>query len=142
MKLLNGLRNTTSLSILICCILVTALNQYVTHNNAQVWLSGDRALRQEYQNIHTFTQMQLAYAHATETLRHVAVVANSEKARAEKAEYDCQRVKDDIRRLRIFQGHLANYANYLFEMLSQTDLCPQSFEDFMKKSGPLPADPA
>lgn len=141
-NLRGSLRNSFHFSVLVCCILVTGLNQYVTYNNASVWLSGRRALQQEYQNLHVFLQMQEAYAHATETMRHLAVVANSEKVRAEKAEYDLQRAKDEIRRQKMFGEQLAKYANYLVGLLSQLEQCPMTFEEFLKAGQPTPVKPA
>jgi hypothetical protein len=91
---------------ILTCVAVTFLNQYVTHCNAQIWLTGHE-WNAYFASVNISKEEMLdAHEGLLDELDMVSSLADSERIRAEKLDYKLDRANDQILQLKAYVAHL------------------------------------
>lgn len=91
-----------NIAAILVCIGITGLNQYVTHCNANVWLAGDQYNQRIKESNDMIFRIEVAYAEAFRRCDVALSLADSERIRAEKLQYERDAAVDANRKMRMY----------------------------------------
>lgn len=133
-----------SVACLLVCVATSTTSYYITYNNAEMWQSRATLLKQQAEmttinlrRVLLEKEVNLAMVKYMQTMRKIMDIADSEKIRAEKSEFELDRVRDAAQKYRFEKEQLVQYVKYLRSKGSFATTV-MSFDDFANQK-PTPA---